>query len=133
MSQSKEPEMATESNQILDGTKTAQVDMSSWQFKPVKIGTTGTVDLCDATTDIPYGILQNNPIAGGAASVCIFGVSKAIAGETLVIGEIVGTQVTSGEVITAASTMYPIGTCTIIAGDGETASILVNPSLIAKV
>jgi hypothetical protein len=124
--------MAFETSQIRFGNFTAQVDLSSWQFKPVKIGTTGTIDKCDATTDIPFGILQNDPVAGASAMVCTFGVSKVIAGETLVMGEIVGTQVTSGEVITAATTMYPIGTVLEIAADGETATIMVNPSNTVK-
>ena len=114
------------------GTLTAQVDLSAWQFKPVKIGTTGTADKADATADIPIGILQNKPEAGASCDIIVFGPSKAIAGETLVIGEIVGIQVTSGEVITAASTMYPLGTCLVIAGNAETATVMVNPSNTVK-
>ena len=124
--------MAYKSDQITVGTLTAQVDLSSWQFKPVKIGTTGTVDKADAAADIVMGILQNDPAAGEAADVCVFGVSKAIAGETLVIGEIVTVQVTSGELVTAAASSYPIGTVIGIAGNAQTATILVNPSNTVK-
>tara|TARA_R110000744_G_scaffold42497_6_gene95928 strand:+ start:1398 stop:1775 length:378 start_codon:yes stop_codon:yes gene_type:complete len=124
--------MAVEANLVLDGTHTAQVDLSAWQFLPVKIGTTGTVDKADATADIPFGILQNDPTAGQSAIVATSGRSKVYAGETLVIGEIVTLKVTSGRVITAASASYPIGTVTEIAGDGEIGSIQINISNTVK-
>ena len=71
--------MAVSANLVLDGTHTAQVDLSAWQFLPVKIGTTGTVDKADATADIPFGILQNDPAAGEAAIVATSGRSKVYA------------------------------------------------------
>jgi|TARA_R110000824_G_scaffold287167_1_gene475312 hypothetical protein len=124
--------MAVSANLVLDGTHTAQVDLSAWQFLPVKIGTTGTVDKADATADIPFGILQNDPAAGESAIVATSGRSKVYAGETLVIGEIVTLKVTSGRVITAAAASYPIGTVTEIAGDGQVGSIQINISNTVK-
>ena len=123
--------MAYETELKCVGTLTAQVDLSDWQFHVVKIGTTGTVDKSDAITDIPMGILQNKPKAGQSAEVGVFGVSKCVAGELLVIGEIVATKA-NGRVRTAATTQYPVGTVVEIAADAQIGSILVNPSNTVK-
>jgi hypothetical protein len=123
--------MAVEANLVLDGTHTAQVDLSAWQYRVVQLGTTGTVDKADNVTDIPFGILQNDPTAGQSAIVATAGRSKCYAGETLVIGEIVSVKA-DGSAITAASNSYPVGTVTEIAGDGQVGSIQVNISNTVK-
>src|SRR5882672_7833240 len=68
--------MAFENPGIGDGTRKAGADLSTHQFKFVKLNNSGDVILCAAVTDKPYGILQNAPTSGQAASVMLLGVSK---------------------------------------------------------
>jgi len=83
--------MATEGPSIHDGGQcVAGVNMSStaglvgWngtgQFLAVKLTAARTVAPVAAATDIVYGILQNDPIAGFVADIVIFGITKAING-----------------------------------------------------
>ena len=48
-------------------TRVAGADLSSDQYKYVKLSTTDTVILCAAATDVPIGILQNAPASGAEA------------------------------------------------------------------
>ena len=54
-------------------------DLSSSQYKLVKLDANGKVVIVAATTDIPVGVLQNSPASGGTASVLVCGVSKVSA------------------------------------------------------
>lgn len=74
-------------NSTLSGTTRAGPNGSA-QFCAVVLSTT-----VDRTVNLPstvagqfkaYGILQNKPSTGIAADVCIFGISKAIAGTTTI-------------------------------------------------
>lgn len=78
----------------------ADIDMSAvntWQFAPVWVGAAANVTGFGAGGGAlvaqgskltpPIGILQNNPIQGEAGSVCTAGISKAIIGGTVVIGD----------------------------------------------
>tara|TARA_R110000824_G_scaffold31342_5_gene102141 strand:- start:5183 stop:5602 length:420 start_codon:yes stop_codon:yes gene_type:complete len=54
-------------------------DLSSSQYKLVKLDANGKVVIVAATTDIPVGVLQNAPASGSTASVLVCGVSKVSA------------------------------------------------------
>lgn len=69
----------------------ASADLSAKQHYWVKISGPGTVDVCSAVTDLPCGILQNNPVAGREATVAMFGLSKAVGAAALTAGAIIGT------------------------------------------
>ena len=66
---------------------TAGADLSSSQYKLVKITGARTVGLCTATTDKPIGVLVNKPKSGEAAQVVVIGVTECVAGETLTAGD----------------------------------------------
>lgn len=67
--------------------------LTSSQYKFVKLnGTDNTVITCAAVTDIPIGVLQNAPANGGAAVVCIWGVTKVAGDADLTAGNVVGTS-----------------------------------------
>lgn len=66
---------------------TAAADLSTHQYKLVKITGARQVNLCTATTDKPIGILLNKPKSGEAAEVMIIGVCEVVAGETLTAGD----------------------------------------------
>lgn len=55
----------------------ANADLSAKQFYAVQLTTTEKVDLSDATVR-NIGILQNKPLAGEGAEVCIIGIARAI-------------------------------------------------------
>lgn len=82
--------MATEGPLLHDGSQTtAGADLSSSQFLGVKLSTSAdrTVILVAASTDIPYGVVQNKPTSGQAADVGIVGVTKVKAGGTVTRGD----------------------------------------------
>lgn len=95
---------------ILDLTFTANEDLSSAQFLFVSLTSTGNVELCDAATDIPIGILQNKPKSGQQANVRVLGVSKlSISGSSaLSPGTLIATH-SNGRGITAPANSYVVG------------------------
>lgn len=96
--------MATESNLVCDGTHKAAADLSGKQFYIVKLDSSSEIALCTATTDQPFGILQNKPLAGQAASVAVGGTSKCISGAALTIGQQIGSDSAGkGTAITVAA------------------------------
>lgn len=71
----------------------AGADLSSDQYKFVKLNADNQVILCAAATDIPYGVLQNKPSASGqAAEVCVVGQTKVSSDEALTAGWLIGTS-----------------------------------------
>jgi hypothetical protein len=61
-------------------------DLSASQFKAVKISAALTVAAVAAVTDIPIGVLQNNPSAAGqAAEVMTTGISRMVAGAAITV------------------------------------------------
>lgn len=73
--------------QLVCKSRLASVDLSAYQFCAVKISADNTVTFCNATTDVPYGILQDKPsVAGQAANVAVRGTTKAIAGAAITVG-----------------------------------------------
>ena len=71
-------------------------DLSAAQYHFVKLTTTGTIEVCDAVTDKPIGVLQDNPPSGSPGSVMIFGISKirveeAATGQAVAVADSIGT------------------------------------------
>lgn len=83
--------MAFENPVLIDGSRKAGADLSAKQFYFVKLDSSGDVVVCAAVTDIPYGVLQNAPASGEAASVCIIGITKVNGDADLTKGNQIGT------------------------------------------
>ena len=88
-------------------SSTASLDgpNGSGQFLLVKYTGTGnapTVTVCSGNTDKAIGVLQNDPLSGAVADVCIGGISKAVAGASITLGAALMSD-TSGRVITQTS------------------------------
>lgn len=64
------------------------------QFTFVKVSADNTVVGCGTLGERALGILQNDPASGAEAAVMVAGVSKLVAGEALVAGDLVGTSTT---------------------------------------
>ena len=80
----------------------------SGQFLLVKCTTGGQATLCAANSDIPIGILQNDPTSGTAANVAFAGVSKVVVGASLSAGALLMSD-SSGRAITQTSTNPVVG------------------------
>ena len=82
--------MAYEGFQVIAPGITAAADLSSYQYCAVALSTENTVNVATSTVAVPFGILQNKPsVAGDAAEVCIFGVTKIKFGDTLTYGQLI--------------------------------------------
>jgi hypothetical protein len=83
----------------------------SAQFLVMSIQAARVVQIAPSKASIPYGILQNTPMAGEAADIGIMGVSKAVAGAAITAGQEVtaGTGGTLGQVIPWVTSGYKIG------------------------
>lgn len=79
--------MATE-QPVLRETHEAAEDLSSDKYRFVVLDS-GKVRRPDSAVEVPYGILQNAPAAGGEADVMKIGRSKLVAGEALAEGDFV--------------------------------------------
>lgn len=84
------------------GTLTAAADLSTYQFRCVKMTSTG-INICGTAGEAVDGILQNKPAAlGQEVALMCNGISKAVAGAAITKGAQVMTD-TQGRVITAAT------------------------------
>ena len=123
--------MAYESPLVTIGTFTAAADLSSKQYHFVVLASATTVNVCSAITDLPIGILQNNPESGEQAVVQIFGISKVVADGTIAAARWIGTSADSQAAgITPGSdtTVYVMGQAIQAASAGETFTMFLNPS-----
>ena len=124
--------MAYESPSISIGTLTAAADLSAKQYHFVKLASATTVNVCTAITDIPIGILQNNPdTAGDQCVVQIFGLSKVVADGTLAAGNVIGTSADSQADAISRGTdnsVTILGQAVQAASAGETVTMFFNPS-----
>lgn len=82
--------MARESNQHHNVSYPAGGDLSAKQFHFVKLNSSRQVVICAAVTDLPIGVLQNNPASGETAVVCPLGRTKVVADEELAVGDRIG-------------------------------------------
>lgn len=84
--------MAT-SQDAIDIVLKASGDLSSSQYKIVKLSAARTVTVCAAVTDVPVGVLQSKPAATGRAAVVrVAGSTKIQADASLTYGNLIGTS-----------------------------------------
>lgn len=107
-------------------TRQAGADLSAKQYYFVEQASTGKVTVCNALGEKSLGVLQNNPTNLHAANVAVNGVTKVIAGGTLVPGDLVNVTA-AGKAIAASSTYFIMGEVLVGASDGEYATILLRP------
>ncbi len=69
------------------------------RFVVVEVGAAeGQVDLPSATSDIPFGVIQETAVAGQAVPVQIDGITQLVAGGAVALGALVYLQATTGRV-----------------------------------
>ena len=123
--------MAFEAAQIKVGQFTASANLSAKQYHFVKMSGNGTVTVCADVTDVPIGVLQNNPTSGQAAEVCLFGITKVVADGTLAAGNRIGTSADGqADAITAGTdtTVTVVGIALTAAAAGNTVEMFLNPT-----
>lgn len=122
--------MAYEGPQIKLPGVTASADLSAKQYYFVKMSGVKTVTVCAATTDKPIGVLQNAPVSGAEAEVCVIGVTKLSSDVALTAGNLLCTSSDGqGAVMTPGTdtTKYTVGTAiTTTANASELATAFVN-------
>lgn len=122
--------MAYEASQPLKHTLVAGEDLSAKQYHFVKLSADNTVVACAGVTDVPIGVLQNNPASGQECEVVIVGITKVIADEALTFGNAVGTSADGqAQVVTVGTetTVYLAGRVLAGAGAaGRVATVVIN-------
>lgn len=113
-------------------TLVAGADLSSAQYKFVKINSSGEAVVCSGATDKPIGVLQNNPIQGGEASVTVVGGTKVLSSASIDEGILIGTNnagKADAKVPGTDTTEYVVGQVILAAGaDGEILTAVINCS-----
>lgn len=111
-------------------TAIAGASLASAQYHFVKLSADMTVIETAALTDIPCGVLQNNPPSGGAAEVMVYGITKIVAGAApIAAGNLIGCDAAATAVVVdpdGAADNYYVGQVVIGCGAGEIGSALVN-------
>lgn len=109
-------------------SKLAYADLSDYQYRFVVLRTDDTVELADSTSDFVYGILQNTPEAGEAASVKVSGESLLDATSTsgLAVNTVLASN-NSGQGQAAVSGQYARA---VVTKANSSASSLVTAQLI---
>jgi ABC-type taurine transport system substrate-binding protein len=118
-------------NYSVRATFVAGADLSSSQYKFVKFDSSGNVILVAAATDVPIGVLQNNPVSGAEASVLIVGGTKIVASAAATLGTALNIGTTSaGKAVALAvtdTTKYVLGVYLQAPGaDGDVVAAVVN-------
>ena len=122
--------MAYKGSQPFKITLEAGADLSSSQYYFVKLDNAGKAVVCSGATDIPVGVLQNNPTSGQAAEIVVVGLTKVSSNAALAIGNLIGTSSDGqADAKTAGTdtTEYVVGTVLTTTGAaGVVGSVLVN-------
>ncbi len=118
------------SNYSVKVTLVAGADLSAAQYKFVKLNSSGQAVVCSSATDIPIGVLQNDPASGAEAEVLVIGGTKIIAGAAIAEGAQVGTS-TAGKAVALVAgtdtTKYVAGALLTESGaDGEIVTAVIN-------
>lgn len=79
-------------------TLVAGADLSSSQYKFVKLNSSGEAVAIAAATDLPIGVLQNAPTSGQEAEVLVVGGSKLVLGGTVAAAGVVSPNATGAGV-----------------------------------
>ena len=113
----------------------AGADLSAKQYTFVKLSGS-TVISAAAATDLPIGVLLNDPASGETAAVAVSGVIKLKASAAISVGALVGTTSTgTGVSLTAGTdtTKYILGRAVTAAGAAnDIITVAVNCANISR-
>lgn len=110
-------------------TLEAGEDLSAKQYYFVKISS-GKAVACAAATDVPIGVLQNDPASGEEASIVVVGGTKIVSSASIAAGIKIGTNnagKADAKVAGTDTTEYTVGQVILGAGaDGEVLTAVIN-------
>ena len=121
--------MARQSAFVWDESYKAENDLSTKQYYIVEYTGVDQVDVCDAASDLAFGVLQNKPAANEAARVRHLGTSLVVSdgsGTAITAGDRVGPN-SSGKAVKKATADY---SCIGVAMEGSSANGTVIPVLM---
>lgn len=117
------------SNYAVKVSLVAGGDLSSSQYKFVKLNSSGQAVVIAAATDRPIGVLQNNPTSGKTAEVLVSGGTKIKVGGSVAEGAIVSPDSDGDAVAIVAgtdTTKYICGTALTEGASGEIITAVIN-------
>lgn len=117
------------SNYAVKVSLVAGGDLSSSQYKFVKLNSSGQAVVIAAATDRPIGVLQNNPTSGKTAEVLVSGGTKIKVGGSVTEGAIVSPDGDGDAVAIVAgtdTTKYICGTALTEGASGEIITAVIN-------
>lgn len=103
----------------------ADLSAAANQFKAVKLDANGNVVAFAATTDLPFGILQDTAVAGRAVPVAVGGIVKCKAGATIAAGAPVAAAA-DGRLQTAVTGQYVLGTARYAAAANDVFAVNIS-------
>jgi hypothetical protein len=116
---------------MIPGLKAA-ASLITKQFYCMEITAAGTVNLCNAATDVVVGILQNKPVSGEACELPLSGIVKGIAAGVIAVGAWVGTDANGKLVAKTTDKDYVYGQALeAAAADGDIIAVLIRPHFLA--
>ncbi len=108
----------------------ASADLSDYQWHGMLMSANGEVTVCSGETDVPIGILTNDPAADGReAQILVVGVAPVIAGETITYGDLLRIDSSGHAMIWAPgtdTTAYVVGRCIRGGTTGEKIVAVIN-------
>ena len=104
----------------------AGADLTTKQYTFVKFDSSGDIVNQDATREAVAMVLQNDPNTGQEASVAFGGVSKVLAGATIVPGQQVTSDADGAAVPAGSPADISFGTCKLGGASGEIISVLIQ-------
>lgn len=81
--------MAEQGQIPVSWTLESAIDLRPHQYKALKIDANGRADLCGARQDTFIGVNHSKPDSGQNAHVAMVGVSKAVAGLAVTLGDLI--------------------------------------------
>lgn len=104
----------------------AGADLSALQYTFVTVNSSGLC-VAAAANSLALGVLQNNPVAGEAATVAINGETKIKLGATLAPAAVVEVGATGGKAAAATGAgSYVMGIVTLGGADNEIGSMVLK-------
>ena len=107
----------------------AGATLASSQYHGVKLNANRQVIVCAADTDIPAGIVLNDPASGAEAEVLVVGRCPVVLGETLTAGQLIRIDGSGHAMLfepATDTTAYCIGQVTIGGAVTEVGEALIN-------
>lgn len=107
----------------------AGATLASSQYHGVKLNANRQVIVCAADTDIPAGIVLNDPASGQEAEVLVLGRCPVVFGETVTAGQLIRIDGSGHAMVfetNTDTTAYCVGQCTIGGAITEVGEAMIN-------